>query len=52
VQLLASAEFKGTPALVYVFSPASGGSATGSVSHAVVVATARAGCRFLAASAL
>jgi hypothetical protein len=52
VQFLASAEFRSAPALVYVFLPASGGSATGNEAHSLVVATARDGCRVLGTTTL
>jgi hypothetical protein len=47
VQFVANAEFRGSPALVYVFQPRSGGSATGAGAHSVAVVTARDGCRVL-----
>jgi len=47
VEALATAVFRGAPALVYVFMPASGGSVTGKAAQSVVVATARAGCGVL-----
>jgi hypothetical protein len=52
VQFLASAEFKGAPALVYVFLPASGGAVTGNGAHSLAVATARDGCRVLGTTTL
>jgi hypothetical protein len=52
VQLLATAEFKGTQALVYVFFPVTGGSAKGNVAHPLAVATARSGCRVLGTTTL
>jgi hypothetical protein len=52
VQILATAEFKGTHALVYVFRPVSGGSTTGNAAHSLAVATARVGCRVLGTTAL
>jgi len=51
-QALATTDFKGTPALVYVFMPTSGGSATGNAAQSIVVATARTGCRVLVATSL
>ena len=52
VQLLATATFSGTPALVYVFGPGSSPSASGPAARSEVVATARGGCRVLAATPL
>jgi hypothetical protein len=52
VQLLATATYSGTPALVYVFGPSSSGSASGTAARSAVVATARDGCRFLATTYL
>ena len=52
VQFLASAEFRGVPALVYVFLPASGGSPTGNGARSLAVATARHGCRVLGTTTL
>ena len=47
VQTLAIADYKGTSALVYVFTPAASGSTTGDAAQSVVVATARTGCQVL-----
>jgi hypothetical protein len=52
VQLLATATYSGTPALVYVFGPSSSGSASGNAARSAVVATARDGCRILATTYL
>jgi hypothetical protein len=52
VHLLATAEFKGMQALVYVFFPVPGGSATGNAAHSMAVATARDGCRVLGTTTL
>jgi hypothetical protein len=52
VQALATATFRGAPALVYVFMSASDGSVTGKAARSVVVATARAGCAVLGTSSL
>jgi hypothetical protein len=52
VQFVANAEFRGSPALVYVFQPSSGGSATGTGAHSVAVVTARDGCRVLGTTAI
>ena len=48
VRLLATATFKGTPALVYVFRPVPDASPTANPSRTAVVATARDGCKVLA----
>jgi hypothetical protein len=47
VQSLATATFRGTPALVYVLGPGSGPSQTGGTGQSVVVVTARVSCRVL-----
>jgi hypothetical protein len=52
VQLLATAEYKGTPSLVFAFFSVSGGSATGRAAHSVAVVTARNGCRVLGTTSL
>ncbi len=51
-QALATTDFKGTPALVYVFMPTSSGSATGNAAQSIVVVTARTGCRVLVTTSL
>jgi len=51
-QALATADFKGTPALVYVFMSTSSGSGTGTGAQSIVVATARTGCRVLVTTSL
>ncbi len=48
VSRLATATFKTTPALVYVFQAAPSASATSNAARSAVVATARDGCRVLA----
>ncbi|HVA05076.1 MAG TPA: hypothetical protein VMU64_15170 [Acidimicrobiales bacterium] len=48
LRLLATATFKGTPALVYLFGPEPNTSATGNASRSAVVATARGTCKVLA----
>ena len=45
LKFLAVASFRGTPALVYLFSPSSGGSSTAQAAQSAVVATARDGCK-------
>jgi hypothetical protein len=52
VRLLATATYKTTPALVYVFEPAPSGSATENAGRSAVVVTARQGCRVLATTRL
>ncbi len=57
VQALATAEFEGTPALVFVFQPSAGGSTTGgsttgNSARPLAVATARAGCRVLGTASI
>ena len=47
VSLLATATFKTTPTLVYVFEPAPTGSVASNAQRTAVVATARQGCRVL-----
>jgi hypothetical protein len=47
VQFVANAEYRGSPALVYVFRPTSGGSAPETGAHSLAVVTARDGCRVL-----
>ena len=50
VQDLATAQFEGKPALVYVFGTSSGGSSTGTSARPLAVATARTGCGVLGTS--
>ncbi len=52
VRLLASATFKATPALVYVFQPDPNGSVPANTARSAVVVTARAGCKVLATTYL
>jgi hypothetical protein len=52
LQLIATGAFRGKPALVYVFLPASGGTPTGNAAHSMAIVTARDGCRVLATTLL
>jgi hypothetical protein len=52
VHLLATATFKTTPTLVYVFAPTANGPVTGKAAGSLAVATALDGCRVVAKTSL
>ena len=52
VQALATAEFEGTPAFVYVFQTVSAGSTPANSARPFAVATAQTGCRVLGTSSI